>query len=48
MKGRAGEDGEGAARFHRRPIVGVVDDLADLAELDEQLRRVGRTTSTSG
>ena len=41
-EGGRGEDGEGASRFDRRAVEGDVDDLADLAELDEELRRVGR------
>ena len=41
-EGRVGEDGEGAARFHRRAIIGDVDRLPHLAQLDEQLGRVGR------
>jgi hypothetical protein len=41
MKAEAGEDGKSAARLDRRTVVGHVNRLADLAELDEQLRRVG-------
>ena len=37
-----GEDGEPAARLNRWTVVGRVDDLAHLAELDHQLRRVRR------
>jgi len=40
-EGGGGEDGERAFGLDRRPVVGDVDDLADLADLDEQLRRVG-------
>ena len=39
---RRGEDGKRASGFDRRTVVGDVNDLADLAELDEQLRRIGR------
>ena len=39
---RRGEDGEGARGLDRGTVVGDVDHLADLADLDEQLRRVGR------
>ena len=40
-EGGAGEDGEGAAGFDGRAEIGVMDDLANLAELDEELRRIG-------
>lgn len=41
-EGGAGEDGEGAAGFDGRAVVGRVNDLANLAELDEELGRIGR------
>ena len=47
-EGRGGEDGEGARGLDGRSVVGGVDDLADLAELDEQLRRVGRNDEHVG
>jgi len=39
-EGGGGEDGEGALGLDGRTVVGDMDDLANLAELDEQLRRV--------
>ena len=45
---RRGEEEDGALRFDRRPVVGVVDHLADLADLDEVLRRVGRDDENVG
>ena len=41
-EGGRSEDGEGALGLDWWPVVGHVDDLADLAELDEQLRRIWR------
>ena len=41
-KCRGSEDGERSLRFHGRPVVGHVNHLPHLAQLDEQLRRVGR------
>ena len=37
-----------ASRLHRRPVVGHVDHLPHLAQLDEQLRRVGRNDQHVG
>ena len=39
---RGSEDGEGAACFDRGAVVGGMNHLANLAELDEQLRRIRR------
>ena len=47
-KRRGGEDGEGARGLDRRTVIGDVNDLADLAQLDEQLRRVGRNDEHVG
>ena len=47
-KGRGGEDGEGSLGLDGRTVVGHVNDLAYLAELDEQLRGVGRDNEQVG
>jgi len=47
-EGRGGEDGEGAAGLDRGAVEGDVDDLADLAKLDEELRRIGRDDEQVG
>lgn len=41
-EGRRGEDGKRSSGFYRGPEVSSVNDLAHLAELDQQLWRVGR------
>ena len=45
---RRGEDGERAPGFDGRAVVGDVNGLAHLAELDQQLRRVGRNDEHVG
>jgi len=42
------KDGEGTKCLDRRAVVGGVNRLADLAQLDEQLRRVGRDNEHVG
>ncbi len=47
-KRRGGEDGEGALGFGGLPVIRHVNRLAHLAELDHQLRRVGRNDEHVG
>lgn len=45
---RGSENGKSAFGLDGRTVIGDVDDLTDLAELDEQLRRVGRNDEHVG